>query len=211
MLLGRGGCPPLLNVRISGYDPNEAECEQVWKTFVRYVHQTKPKVVVVVGNGSFLITRPKVRLIRQGATAPESKEAIFEYGIRSLLSALTEFSQVIYLGEIPAFSTAPSCFLRAVRLPTTACYPERDRDQVEFAMAPYNRVLDRVQTAFPEVQLVDAVAVLCAADVCSQRPPGKPLLYSDAIHLSPAGARLLVEDTDLPKLISRDLVSVDTG
>jgi peptidoglycan/LPS O-acetylase OafA/YrhL len=211
MLLGRGGCPPLLNVRISGYDPNEAECEQVWNTFVRYVHQTKPKVVVVVGNGSFLITRPKVRLIRQGATAPESKEAIFEYGIRSLLSALTEFSQVIYLGEIPAFSTAPSCFLRAVRLPTTACYPERDRDQVEFAMAPYNRVLDRVQTAFPEVQLVDAVAVLCAADVCSQRPPGKPLLYSDAIHLSPAGARLLVEDTDLPKLISRDLVSVDTG
>jgi hypothetical protein len=211
MLLGRGGCPPLLNVSISGYDPNEEECQQVWRTFVQYVHRAKPQVVVVVGNGSFLITNPKIQLARQGATAAESKEAIFEYGIRSLLSELSEFSRVIYLGEIPAFSTPPSCFLRAVTLPTTECFPERDRDQVELAMAPYNRVLDRVQTAFPEIQLVDAIAVLCAANVCSQRPPGKPILYSDAVHLSPAGARLLVEHTDLPTLISRDIVSADSG
>lgn len=211
MLLGRGGCPPLLNVRISGYDLNEQECEQVWRTFVRYVHKTKPKVVVVVGNGSFLITNSRIQLARHGATVSESKEAIFEYGVRSLLSELTAFSRVIYLGEIPAFSTAPSCFLRAISLPTTECYPERKRAQVELAMAPYNRVLDRVQAAFPKVQLVDAVAVLCAANVCSQRPPGKPILYSDAVHLSPAGARLLVEHTDLPNLISRDFASANPG
>ncbi len=211
MLLGRGGCPPLLNVRVSGYDLNEQECDQVWRTFVTYAHQAKPTVVIVVGNGSFLITNPKIQLIREGATVSESKEAIFEYGIRSLLSELTEFSRVIYLGEIPAFSTAPSCFLRAVRLPTTACHPERDRDQVELSMAPYNRALDRVQTAFPEVELVDAIAVLCTADVCSQRPPGKPILYSDAIHLSPAGARLLIEHTDLSTLISRDIAIADSG
>lgn len=210
MLLGRGGCPPLLNVRVSGYDPNERECQQVWQTFVQYVHQTRPKVVIVVGNGSFLITNPEIQLARDGATVAESKEAIFEYGIRSLLSELTRFSRVIYLGEIPAFSTAPSCFLRAFRLPTTQCYPERDRDQVELAMAPYNRALHRVQRAFPQVQLVDAIAVLCAASVCSQQPPGKPLLYSDAVHLSPAGARLLVKDTKLTSLISRDLLSSDS-
>lgn len=211
MLLGRGGCPPLLNVRPSGYDLNEQECDQVWRTFVRYVHQTKPKVVVVVGNGSFLITDPEIELIRHGASAPQSKEAIFEYGIRSLLHELTKFSRVIYLGEIPNFATAPSCFLRAIRLPSTECHPERDRNQVELAMAPYNRVLNRVQESYPAVELVDAIAVLCAADVCSQRPPGKPILYSDEIHLSPAGARLLVEHTDLPNLISQDLVSADSG
>ncbi|HEY5754291.1 MAG TPA: SGNH hydrolase domain-containing protein, partial [Steroidobacter sp.] len=133
------------------------------------------------------------------------------YGTRSLLSELTRFSRVIYLGEIPGFSTAPSCFLRAFRLPTTQCFPELDRGQVELAMAPYNRVLDRVQTAFPQVQLLDAIEVLCAANVCSQRPPGKPILYSDAVHLSPAGARLLIEDTGLTSIISRDLLSSDTG
>lgn len=83
MLLGRGGCPPLLNVRISGNDLNERECEHVWRTFVGYAHRVKPKVVVVVGNGSFLITRPRVQLLRQDATAPESREAIFEVPSRA--------------------------------------------------------------------------------------------------------------------------------
>lgn len=212
MLLGRGGCPPLLNVGISGYDLNEQECLQVWRTFVRYVEQTKPKVVVLVGNGSFLITDPKIQLTRSGAASPESKEAIYEYGIRSLLSELTRSSRVIYLGEIPAFLTAPSCFLRGVSLPSTRCHPEQDRDQIEQAMAPYNRVLARVLSAFPGVQRVDSLAVLCPAKVCSQRPPGKPILYSDAIHLSPAGARLLVEHTGLATMISRDMLSVaDSG
>jgi hypothetical protein len=211
MLLGRGGCPPLLDVRISGYDLNEKDCEHVWRTFVRYAHEVKPKVVIVVGNGSFLITRPHVRLTRQGTTVPESREAVFEHGIRSLLSELTRVSRVIYLGEIPRFATAPSCFLRAVRLPTTECYPERDRDQIELAMAPYNRVLNRAQTIFPQVQIVDAVAVLCATDVCSQRPPGKPLLYSDAVHLSPAGARILIDNIGLTSLISQDVLSAESG
>jgi peptidoglycan/LPS O-acetylase OafA/YrhL len=209
MLLGRGGCPPLLNVRANGYDPNEDECQQIWQTFVRYARQTKPKVVIVVGNGSFLLTDSKVQLTRDDATVDEPKEVVLEYGIHSLLGELTEFSRVIYLGDTPAFTTEPACFLRGVRLPTTQCHPERDREQIELAMAPYNRVLDRVQAVLPRVQLVDAMAVLCASNVCSQRPPGKPILYSDAIHLSPAGARLVVENTGLRSLISRDIL--DSG
>lgn len=211
MLLGRGGCPPMLNVRLSGYDPNEAECEQVWRTFVQYAQETKPKVIVVVGNGSFLINNPTIQLSRAGAAGAESKEAIFEYGIHALLSELTKFSRVIYLGEIPAYSTPPACFLRAFKLPTTQCFPERAREQVDLAMAPYNRVLDRVHRSLPKLQLVDAITVLCAGNVCSQRPPGQPILYSDEDHLSPAGARLLVEHTRLTTLISRDLLRTDSG
>ena len=211
MLLGRGGCPPVLNVRLRHYDLNERECDQVWRTFVRYAQKTKPKVIVVVGNGSSLISDPKIQLSRYGAGRAESKEAIFEYGIRSLLSELSRYSRVIYLGEIPAYSTPPACFLRAIKLPSTDCYPELAREQVDRDMAPYNRVLDRVQRALPEIQRIDAVNVLCAANVCSQRPPGKPVLYSDAVHLSPAGARLLVENTRLTSLISRDLSRADSG
>lgn len=211
MLLGRGGCPPVLNVRLNGYDPNEAECEQVWRTFVEYAQETKPKVIIVVGNGSFLISDPTIHLSRPGSKVAETKEAIFEYGIRSLLSELTRFSRVIYLGEIPAFSTPPACFLRAFKLPSTECYPERTREQVERDMAAYNRVLARVLSSYPEVEVVDAIGVLCAANVCSQRPPGKPVLYSDAVHLSPAGARLLVESTQLTRLISRDLLTSESG
>jgi len=78
-------------------------------------------------------------------------------------------------------------------------------------MAPYNRVLNRVQLDIPGLQLVDAIAVLCATKVCSQRPAGKPVLYSDAVHLSPAGARLLVNNTGLTTLISQDLMRTDSG
>ncbi|HWK48339.1 MAG TPA: SGNH hydrolase domain-containing protein, partial [Steroidobacter sp.] len=211
MLLGRGGCPPVLNVRLSGYDDNEKECQDVWRTFVAYAQQTKPKVIVVVGNGSALISNPKIHLSRESGSTNESKEVLFEYGVRSLLSELTRYSRVIYLGEIPAYASPPACFLRAFKLPTTQCHPERAREQVELAMAPYNRVLNRVQLSIPSVQLVDAIAVLCATKVCSQRPPGKPVLYSDAVHLSPAGARLLVNNTGLTNLISRDLMRTDSG
>ncbi|WP_116812083.1 acyltransferase family protein [Steroidobacter cummioxidans] len=211
MLLGRGGCPPVLNVRLIGYDDNEKECQDVWRTFVAYAQQTKPKVIVVVGNGSVLISNPKFHLSRESGSTNESKEALFEYGVRSLLSELSRFSRVIYLGEIPAYASPPACFLRAFKLPTTQCHPERAREQVELAMAPYNRVLNRVQLEIPGLQLVDAIAVLCATKVCSQRPPGKPVLYSDAVHLSPAGARLLVTNTGLTTLISRDLVRPDSG
>jgi hypothetical protein len=71
-------------------------------------------------------------------------------------------------------------------------------------MAAYNRVLRRVQTSHPQLQFVNAVDVLCTAALCSQRPAGKAILYSDAEHLSPAGARLLVQNSELLKLISRE-------
>jgi hypothetical protein len=136
---------------------------------------------------------------------------VLEFGIRSLLSEITRFSKVIYLSEIPAFKTAPSCFLRAVRLPTTTCAPERDRIGVEREIAPYDRVLERARQAFPQIQLVNSIDVLCAEDICSQRPLGKPILYSDSIHLSPAGGRLLVEHTGLTKRIAEDLMPAGSG
>lgn len=205
MLLGRGGCPPLLHVRIRGYDLNEDDCDEVWQKLVQYIGEAKPKVVVIVGNGSILLTRRKVQLIRDGAALSEPKEAVFEHGVRSLINELTQSSKVIYLTEIPAFSTPPSCFLRGLRLPTTRCTPEIDRQQVEHALAPYSRILARVRETLPNVQIVNAVEVLCASKVCSQRPVGKPILYSDALHLSPAGGRLLVENSQLPELISRGI------
>lgn len=211
MLLGRGGCPPLLNVRIRGYDLNEKDCEGIWQTFVRYIRAAQPKVVVIVGNGSSLITDRDVQLTRSGATTLESKEAVYEYGIRSLMTAIKQTSRVIHLSEIPGFDSAPSCFLRGVRLPTTRCVPEVERSEVENAMASYNRVLSRVRAAFPDVQFVDTLDVLCAEKTCSQWPQDKPILYSDAIHLSPAGGRLLVEHAELPRLISRGIRTAEAG
>ena len=154
-----------------------------------------------MGGGSELVSNPNVQIARGANTFVEPKDAVFEYGLRSLLQELTAFSRVVYVREIPAFATAPSCFLRPLRLPTTQCAPERERGQVEEAMAAYNRILNRVDNEMLGVQFVDALDVLCAGNVCSQWPDGKPILYSDAVHLSPAGARILVQETELVPLI----------
>jgi len=58
-----------------------------------------------------------------------------------------------------------------------------------------------LQYEFPDVVFVDVFDALCTDGVCSQQPPGKPLLYSDEVHLSLEGARLLVESTELVPLI----------
>jgi peptidoglycan/LPS O-acetylase OafA/YrhL/lysophospholipase L1-like esterase len=209
MLLGRGGCPPLLNVSIRGYDPNERDCDAVWRLFVDYVQKANPKVVVLIGNGSLLLTQPEVYLMRHDHPQPESNESVFEYGLASLINELKQHSQVIYLREIPTYETAPSCFLRSIQMPSARCDPELDRKEVEQALAPYDRVLQRVSVAQPDVAIVDALDVLCSESVCSQRPAGKPILYSDRLHLSPAGGRLVAAQTQLHALISRDATIAD--
>lgn len=205
MLLGRGGCPPMLNVRIRGYGPDEEVCEEVWGMFVRYIQRVKPPVVVLVGSGSFLLTDPKIELSREGVSSLEPAVAVFEYGVRSLVTALARTSTVIHIDEMPGFSTAPACFLRPVRLPTTQCSPELDRHEVERAMASYNAVLDRVQEAIPQLHRVDSVEVLCGTQTCSQQLAAGPILYSDEIHLSSLGGRMLVEKSGLPGLIAQAL------
>ncbi len=63
------------------------------------------------------ITDPKIQLeLAMAPPSPNRKKPPSSMGLASLLSELTEYSRVIYLGEIPAFPTAPSCFLRAVQV-----------------------------------------------------------------------------------------------
>jgi hypothetical protein len=202
MLLGRGGCPPLLNVRIAGDRTSEPDCPEIWQRFVSYARDAKPRVIVLVGNGSFLLRRPGIELSPLNFHSSDGKQAVFEYGLRSLVTELTRASPVIHVAEIPAFATSPSCLLRPMRLPSTHCEPHRKRSDVETAMNEYNEVLALLQPAFPTVLFLNTTDLLCTSELCSQWPSGGPLLYSDTIHLSTRGAELFVEKAELPKTIT---------
>jgi SGNH domain (fused to AT3 domains) len=106
------------------------------------------------------------------------------------------------VSEIPGFASAPSCFLRPVRLPTAQCTPKVSRDQVEAEMSAYFEVLHRLQATLPNVRFVDSLATLCSPTECSQWPTDGLLLYSDDIHLSPAGGRFLAQKSGLNEAIS---------
>jgi peptidoglycan/LPS O-acetylase OafA/YrhL len=204
MLLGRGGCHPLLGVQVHGYDPNEESCEEVWRAFVRYVKQVKPSVVVLVGNGAELLNEPETHLTRDPNLA-EREEDVFEYGLAGLVKELLSVSRVIHINEIPTFATAPSCFLRTFRLPGQRCSPTVDRRTVEQMMSPYLSVVRHVAATYPELRTIDALAVLCTARVCSQRYGTEDVLYRDVAHLSSAGGRVLAERSKLARLISQEV------
>jgi peptidoglycan/LPS O-acetylase OafA/YrhL len=204
MLLARGGCHPLLGVRVRGYDPNEESCEEVWRAFVRYVKQVKPSVVVLVGNGAELLNEPETHLTRAPDVA-EREEDVFEYGLAGLVKELLSVSRVIHINEIPTFATAPSCFLRTFRLPAQRCSPTVDRRAVEHMMSSYLSAVHHVAATYPELRTIDALAALCTPGVCSQRYGTQDVLYRDVVHLSSAGGRVLAERSNLVQLISQEV------
>jgi hypothetical protein len=110
---------------------------------------------------------------------------------------LQSTSQVMYVREIPGYGSAPACFLRRIRLPGHGCAPEIPRSTVERDMSAYNRALDDIQREFPALRVFDSIATLCSPASCSQRLDSGEIIYSDELHLSPAGARLFVANSGL--------------
>ncbi len=196
MLLGRGGCPPLLNVDVYSLGKESRNCHETWNAFLEHVRSVKPRVVILVGQGSHHFEASK----RHGMEL-ESKDLAFEEGLSELVAALRETSRVIYVREIPFFESAPTCFLRPIQLPGSRCSPVQARSTVEQRMASYQGILARIQAEFPELLVVDSIPVLCGPTVCSQTLDSGEILYSDAMHLSPAGGRRFVEESGLTRMI----------
>ncbi len=197
-LLARGGCPPLLQVELH-YIAEEG-CSKAWATFARYVAATKPDVVVLVGGGSDLFD-PSVAELEATGGWRGNRQAAFKHGLRQLIVALQQTSRVIYVNQFPQFETAPSCFLRRIRLPGTHCAPTLDRERVEARTASYDQIIGELRAELPGLHVVDARAALCEPTRCSQRLPSGEIIYSDEFHLSAAGGRLFVARSGLLDLL----------
>ncbi|MGH8138058.1 MAG: acyltransferase family protein [Steroidobacteraceae bacterium] len=202
MLLGRGGCPPVLNVHVEGVyksDSNRRSCNATWRSFVRYVQEAKPGVVVLVGDGN--------RFFDGSSPRPDSRndvtirEAAFKQGLEHLLGALQDTSRVVYVREIPIFESAPSCYLRPVKLPGGKCSAFVARGALELRRSAYTSSLEEVQDKFPRLVLVDPIPVLCNSRYCPQELGSGELLYRDEMHLSEAGGRRFVSKSGLASLI----------
>jgi hypothetical protein len=125
------------------------------------------------------------------------REEAFRQGLAALIAAVQETSRVIYVRELPSFDSAPSCFLRRVKLPRSQCSPTVDRGVVEERLASYNRVVDDIEREFPELEVVDSIPALCGARTCSQKLGSGEIIYRDEFHLNLAGGRLFVRTSGL--------------
>ena len=106
-----------------------------------------------------------------------------------MIAALQKTSRVIYVREIPRFDSAPSCFLRRIRLPGSQCSPSVDRSAMEEDLAAYNRVVDDIEREFPDLRVVDSIPAVCGERICSQKLRSGEIIYSDELHLSTVGGR----------------------
>ena len=179
---------------------DQQDCAEVWNSFVKHVEDLKPAVVVVIGSGSDLLQDTAAQLEAQGRQF-DTREETFTYGLRNLIATLQRTSRVIYVRELPSFESEPACFLRRVRLPSSECSPTVSRPAVEERMTSYNRIVDEIQEQMPELRVVDSIPFLCGARLCSQQLPSGEIIYSDTMHLSPAGGERFARMTDLPMII----------
>jgi hypothetical protein len=204
MLLARGGCPPMLNVRTKERDKHQASCDETWSAFVKHVRALAPRLVVIVGGGSDHVGEQSARDAGRPAIAG-ADELAFEEGLSDLIAALQASTRVIYVRETPAFDTAPSCFLRPIRVPWGACAPVMARATIERRLAAYNRAVDEIETQFPALTVVDSIPALCGSKYCAQKLHSGEILYRDPLHLTAAGARHLDKASGLSALISRNI------
>jgi hypothetical protein len=204
-LLGRGGCPAILNIEVQAWP--EKGCNKTWNTFLRYVEEVKPAVVVVVGGGTSLLADAKYTLHAPELEHP-SREVTFKHGLRQLIAALSRTSRVVYVRELPKFESSPACFLRRIKVPWLQCSPSMERRALERAQASYDRILAELNAEMPAFDLINPIDTLCSATVCSQTLRSGEIIYSDQLHLSPAGGRYFARTSGLPSLVTSEEVAV---
>jgi hypothetical protein len=195
MLLGRGGCPPVMNVRIEGIfetDRQRKVCNELWDAFVAYVRDTRPRAVVVVGSAG--------RFFDESAT---ERVAAFHEGLKELVTSLQRYSKVIYIREIPVFETKPSCLVRPVKLPGASCEAAIARKSLAATRSTYDETIDRIREEHPPLLVLDPKPYLCGRKICPQATRTGQLLYSDENHLSTVGGKRLVQISGLASFIAQ--------
>ncbi len=208
LLLGRGGCPPVLGVRPSpgvyDTDASRRSCNDTWRNFVSYIRQSRPPWVVLVGAGArfFHAPGPDEGTASQWLEA-ESDAQAFEDGLTDLVRALQPYSRVIYVLEIPTFGDSPECFLRPVKLPGKTCATRIRRSALAARRAGYRTSVLEVQRRNPGMMVIDPIPSLCTSSACSQVSRAGQVLYRDEMHLSPAGGRRLAQRSGLTQVIAQ--------
>jgi SGNH domain (fused to AT3 domains) len=205
LLLGRGGCPPALNVEASpgAYESDERrrDCNDTWSSFVNSVRDTRPPMIVLVGNGlRFFESESGSKSL---SAADENEDAnVFATGLTNLVDALQRYSRIVYILEIPTFDTPPACFLRPLKLPGNSCSSRIPRNALTASRADYKAKVLQVQDKHPEMVIVDPVPALCNSTACAQTSRSGRVLYSDKMHLSPAGGRRFAIDSGFARFIA---------
>jgi len=176
--------------------PNELRdsCSDQNKELAGIVRAFRPSIIVVANASDLYVTRggfgkPDARIRRADGSIPRNYgEALENWvsGVREVLeSDWRENTPLLYVQMIPVAPTQTESLLRRRQQRSTFLIDEGfDRNVVTAA--------ERIElSGLSEITVLDPAEVLCPDNRCLLSINGKSL-YSDAYHLNPRGAKLLV-------------------
>jgi peptidoglycan/LPS O-acetylase OafA/YrhL len=198
---------------IASYPDGKPEEIQVYKGGIEatefVAHENSLDTIIIVSRGPayiydnwnfFLLDHPEIK----------DKMLVYETGLRDVLTLMTSANkkQIVLVLDNPELDFNPmSCSnvrpLRSSAYLLRRC--ETPRVQFDMRQDRYRKMVFSVLKDFPQVAVFDPAKYLCDRSFCFAKLNGA-VLYSDADHLSYAGARLLsselikiLNDSESPK------------
>jgi peptidoglycan/LPS O-acetylase OafA/YrhL len=204
LMLGRGGCPPLLGVT-TRLDDVDLRCEQVNDQWMRYATSTSSvKTVILAMMGAGYVTKRRslmstgsIELHRVGEEDEAPSHVVFEEALARTLRALTDaHKNVVFVVSTPRLDFSPTRCLdsrpfrlvdRPLMAPCGTSIAVFQRDNQEYRDAAF-----KVLKEFPKVRIFDPAATLCDQTYCYAMKEGR-ILYRDDVHLSTQGSVYLAK------------------
>lgn len=206
LLLGVPGCPSFYGLESYEYGKKE-ECKSITNNIIDYVlsdHNIRTVVMAIraplytsgIGYGEMYDHNRVLR--RSGADAAEPNHISFELALESTLALLQQSGKnVIFVFSPPELGFDPLACIRPISLifgRSNVCGIEYER-YLKRASLSKDIVLRKLQ-AIPMSLFIEPAESLCTPTFCPAIVDGK-FLYQDDNHLSPFGAKTVIDNAKI--------------
>ncbi len=208
LAFGRGGCPPLASVGRGAREP----CRRMAREAIEYlVAEPGLRTVVMAARWDLYLQGGALygRAVSEEGEEAEGERGRFARALEATVRRLREAGlKVLLLGPVPEIPYDVPRALAASRFLNRHVELGPDRASFEARQAGVLAMLADL-AARPGVSLVLPHAALCQSGTCHVIAGGEPLYFDDS-HLSPTGARVVVQSLS-PELIPRLVDEVPAG
>jgi len=171
-------------------------CPAVIPIIDRIIADPSIRTVILSNYWAMRLRDKKIRL--EGEPSNKNRVEIFEKALALTLGKLIAAGKnVVFVMDIPDLDFPPEACLPSRPLAITRRLPGNDcivsRANVDARSRDYRTATERVLANFPQVRRWDPQPRLCGDSDCYVATEGL-LLYRDDNHLSPQGARWLLQD-----------------
>jgi len=188
---------PFAAIHLTSPFRSDRECSSFNRRALAAILRLRPSLVVTAARSDMYVEDAR-QLLRPSpgadyARTPAEKVRLYEAGLRTTLGRLSaEGIPVLVVHPIPKldFSESGHGECAIVRILAGGCVEQVERAAADRRLARARALEERVAATIPSISTLDFEDLLCGPRSCQSRH-GSLYVYSDASHVSVAGARRL--------------------